>query len=493
MFERYDFLGANYPSYRRSEGGMTLHNKIVNSYNDNYNNEIDAVSIMEYINYGWVLGDRTMIKGVYRVPWLSKPSEIRGWHHASINKTIIDDNEDPTNRIIEKTLNELRDFTAHKKIIGILLSGGMDSRVCAAMLNKLVKIGDYCGSIVGITWGVDGCRDVEYSKRICKTYGWENLRLPINAELLFKNIQYSVDTGAMVSPIHFHNMDGVRKLEGIDGIIAASYGDSMGRAEYSGKHVSKLKDLSQISQHNHYNIMNDNVFQQTKAFAKEDIREYFYRKERWEDYIELDYQAFYMRNKLQVCLNYIEDKIPLHQLFTSPDVYSYVLSLNHQLRGDKLYENILKRIAPELLLIPWSRTGITYGTKNKNPDQLAKNFHEYHLWIRKDLREEIEKLVFSNEVDKLKVFNMEKLKILFNVYPRYSGNYVVPLDEIFIWIASISKLSKQYNVSFDEKIKHTCDKPMNFKSKVIFETEFKIKENYKKLYRRIGHIYKKIL
>lgn len=445
LFEMYDYLGADYPAFRIGREQTVFSKRVVDCYADGKPNEIDAVAILEYLVWGWILADRTMVKDVRRTPWLSRPYKD-GWQRGNIQYDLICPEQDIVEEFVKLTLNELRTFLRGKQTVGILLSGGMDSRVCAALLGRLIEMGEFSGQqVVGVTWGKEGCRDVEYARRICQVYGWESVILPINAEVLYENIQHAVNCGGLVSPVHMHNMGGARELP-LDGIIAATYGDSIGRGQYSGKHVSAVRDHLDYKVYNKCNFIYNDIYTLIADVAKNDVKDYFHRQHGWANSLELDYQAFYLRNKLQVCLNYVGEKIPLHQLFTSPSVYSFVLSLNYSQRSDSLYKDLLTSVNPELLEIPWSKTGMLYGVNTGKPDDYTKEFHEYHEWIRKDLRDEIRQLVLSDEICRLGIFDMAALETIFNIYPRFSGNHLVSYDEVFIWFASLALLSQQFDI-----------------------------------------------
>lgn len=416
---------------------------------------LDPTATLEYMKWGYILSDRTMIKNIRRTPWLSKPG-VEQWEHSLINEYNINNISDEStliDKFVVLLLDEISKFLVNKDSIGILLSGGMDSRICAMLINELINRGDFKGSVVGITWGDENSRDVQYSRQICKLFNWESVVLPIDESILLKNIDVAAKYGAMASPIHLHNMVGVSKLEGLDGILAASYGDSIGRAEYSGMHISNLKPMAEKKLYNKELLLNKEIVKTSKSEAYNDIADYYYNKDEWNGRTEFDYQAFYMRNKLQWCMDIINEKIPLHQLFTSPEVYQFIFSLKWELRNNRIYEKILKLMEPRLLEIPWARTGAIYGSSRTKPlDSYKKNFHEYHRWIRNDLRKPIKDLILSKEIENTGIFDMDAIETIYSIYPKRSKEGLNIYDEWFIWIASISKMIKTYdnNLLVDE-------------------------------------------
>lgn len=447
MISDWNYLVTKYQYYNLNNS-TKLYNGFKEGISDTEISTLDTTAILEYMKWGYILSDRTMIKDIKRTPWLSKPNGEQ-WERSFIkryNTEYISDESTLLNKFIELSLDEISKFLIDKSSIGILLSGGMDSRICAMLINELIKKGDFKGSVVGITWGDENSRDVQYSRKICKIFNWESVVLPIDENILLNNIDVVAEYGAMASPIHLHNMVGVSKLEGFDGILAASYGDSIGRAEYSGVHISNLKPMAEKKLYSKELLLNKKMVKISKDEAYNDIATYYYNKDEWNGRTEFDYQAFYMRNKLQWVMDIINEKIPLHQIFTSPEVYKFIFSLKWELRNNRIYEKMLKIMEPRLLEIPWARTGTIYGSFNCKPlDNYKKNFHEYHRWIRNDLRKPIKDLILSKDIENTGIFDMDAIDTIYSIYPKRSKNSLNIYDEWFIWIASIAKMLKTYN------------------------------------------------
>jgi asparagine synthase (glutamine-hydrolysing) len=450
MIPNWNYLVTQYRYYNLSNP-TKLYNNFKEIVLDTEKSTLDQTAILEYLKWGYILSDRTMIKDIKRTSWLSKPNGEK-WEHNLIeeyNINQVTDENKIVNRLISLSLNEVSKFLMNKDSIGILLSGGMDSRICAMFVNELIKRGDFKGNVVGITWGDDNSRDVQYSRKICKLFNWESIVLPINEKVLLENIDIAAEYGAMASPVHLHNMIAVSKIEGLDGILAASYGDSIGRAEYSGRHITNLKPMSKKKLNNKDLLLNRSLVKRSNIEAHYDITNYYYNQNKWNGRTEFDYQAFYMRNKLQWCMDIINEKIPLHQLFTSPEVYQFMFSLKWELRNNQIYEKMLKLMEPQLLEIPWSRTGTIYESTNSKPlDNYKKNFHEYHKWIRNELRAPIKDLILSKEIENTGIFDMDAIDSIYSIYPNHSKDGLNIYDEWFIWVASIAKMLKTYNNNF---------------------------------------------
>ena len=122
---------------------------------------------------------------------------------------------------------------------GCCCLGGMDSRIIAAALAELQRSGSEFPSPAS-PWGKAGTRDVAYAERIAGHYGWRTF--DIDADTLWDNVR-NHSKRLFHSAMHLHAMPAVAKRAaelGVELMIAGSYGDSIGRAEYSGSHVSSL-------------------------------------------------------------------------------------------------------------------------------------------------------------------------------------------------------------------------------------------------------------
>src|SRR5699024_7792757 len=100
----------------------------------------------------------------------------------------------------------------------------------------------------------------------------------------------------------------------------------------------------------------------------------------------------------------------LYQVFTAPAVFGFMWSLAPNRRTDKIYNYVMQRFATKLDDIPWARTGRLYGSDNGKPDSFKKKYHSYAQLINKDIHSELKKMILSEEIRSLEIFNMEVLK-----------------------------------------------------------------------------------
>ena len=210
---------------------------------------INPAVITSVLNKKFVIGDHTILKNILRTPWMSYPNDQGNkwiFHelppHLEQEKT----EKEIANDLFHLLCEEIEQYIKGKTKIGVLLSGGMDSRILAACLDHVIKNRKTeVETVVAYTWGLKGSRDVEYALRIAEIFGWIWKHYPVTANHMWNNILIAGERGCEFSGFHLHAMPQIADDNSVDVILAGSYGDSVGRAEYSGKKVSNLSPIGQ--------------------------------------------------------------------------------------------------------------------------------------------------------------------------------------------------------------------------------------------------------
>src|SRR5690554_1605665 len=141
MNKSYNNLGFNSLYYFEDKGGINLYNSFQEAISLSEKRIIDVPSVLEFINFFYFLSDRTIIKGLNKSPWLAKlSSERTSWDYYPLRDEYVNINSEKeyAEIFIRKLENEISSYIEGKKHVGILLTGGMDSRVIAVVLNKLL-------------------------------------------------------------------------------------------------------------------------------------------------------------------------------------------------------------------------------------------------------------------------------------------------------------------------------------------------------------------
>nr|WP_321459187.1 asparagine synthase-related protein [uncultured Vibrio sp.] len=414
---------------------------------------IDPVSVMEFLMKNYIFSNRTMVQGIERTPWMAKleAQDSTSWSNLNLPPHL---NKTKSAPEIAKELKQLLEaealeFLSGKKNIGILLSGGMDSRIVAAIVRQLQITGKFTGDVTALTWGLEDSRDVVYAQRIAHSFGWDFCYKPLTEEVLYNNIFLTAERGAEYSPVHLHAMEDVSKTIGIDGILAGSYGDSIGRGEYSGRKTSELPHI--LDRHmNHFAFLRASVekaaIHDVRADLERERSRFPGRSEM--SYREVEMQQHYMRRQLNACMEVIDDRIPLYQMFTSPDVFGFMWSLDPSCRTDDNYEHLLELLPGNLLDIPWARTGHRYNKANSIvEDTLTSRNNCYGKWLRHDLRSTVLNEINSGALQELGIFNEKSLDMWTKHWPKTTYAKADRLDEKMAWLASFSIFVRNNNLT----------------------------------------------
>ena len=411
--------------------------------------KIDPVGIAEMVSSRFLLGDRTLVQGIKRTPWMAGLDREGRWEFSAPPQH--GKREPPTDVVVrelkEALQREALSYVSGKRHVGILLSGGLDSRIVAGLVRELQLTHDFTGDAVALTWGLDESRDVVFAKEIARRYAWEWLHFPLGPEDLLENIHIAGRLGAEYSPLHLHALPRVREIEGIDAILVGSYGDSVGRAEFSGRHVLQLKPIVPPIL-NYLGLMPHRLVKAVRNTVLQDAygyRERFPREKTWQ-YRELEQQMHYMRRKLQACMSYVAERIPLFQLFTSPECVSLMWSLDPSIRDNRYYEVLLPSLPGKVGSIPWARTGRPLGEPKGPTDKAPGLSHKYGVWLRRDLRTMITELAASDTIRELNLFNEQALNRLIRLWPRAQTTSTNRMDDIISWMASLAIFVKRYDI-----------------------------------------------
>lgn len=461
MFKYYNHLGFHNPYYYQEKGKFRIEKTfsgIVQRFNGSL--IIDSVAVVELLNKGHMLADRTIVQDIYKTPWMAKPNnEFNKWIFAKIPKhgNLSFTEEEIATTLFEKICNEIELYIGDKKKIGVLLSGGMDSRIVAGALDYLIKNKNLQNiEVTALTWGNERTRDVVYSKEIAIRLGWIRKHYTVTLDDLMNNITETAIHGCEYSPIHLHAIPQIRDDNNdLDVILAGSYGDSIGRSEYSGKTVKYLKPLIQ-------NIKNigkftyNSFYQNSLKQIEQDVEYYHSQFPENESYMqnEKDYQLHYMRRMLNPCMNLLAEKMKFYQIFTHPDVFGYMWSINPDRRNDLVYKNLLKLFKTNLDDIPWARTGLKFGEKNGTPDSYIRSHHNYPQLIYQILFDKINMSKTLSNLNHLGIINTKATKIWSKAIKKIPSSNLLFLDKL-IWLVSLSEMCEIYNIKGYDKILKT--------------------------------------
>ncbi|HEY9161951.1 MAG TPA: asparagine synthase-related protein [Desulfomonilia bacterium] len=420
--------------------------------------KLNITALTEVPSHYAFVGDKTIINNISRTQWFSNYDPEHGFfeNEFSLRHGNREANAGEIARELHLALREeISDYIKNSSRVGILLSGGMDSRIVSSIL-KEIQNERKSFDVYAFCWGNPETRDPVYAKRIAGLYGWDYQHFQITSDTLKENIEVCADEGCFYAPKHLHALPDVTKRVselGIECLLAGSYGDSIGRAEYSGVRVENLTPIRKCFR-NWFRLFNQDLYEEYRKRTISDISAYhsLFGESSEAAINELDYQLHYMRNMLGTCMNILNRVTDFHQVFTRNDIVSLMWSFANKCRTNEVYKYLLGEVDPKLLDIPWARTGMKYLDDSSNPDDLPKSFHNYSEWVRNELFSHIRGLIFNGEIEKTGIFNMDQIHFIM-MQNRKSKILNGRIEEIILWLSSLSIFLRNNDWEID------CDNP----------------------------------
>ena len=414
-------FGEYSPYLHVKDGKAVISDSISDAISDlgEGNLELDVASVMSLLNFNYILGNRTLVKGISKVPWhsdvkkdgrvirrLPLPHDSIVLHEKDVAKKMCD--------LLSKHL--LADVLKKHTTIWLTLSGGYDSRIVAGIIKRILPKNNI---VKVLAWGLENSLDVVYSKRIAERYDWEFLYVPFYDGYLSDTIQYAVEEGgAETSAIDYNPIETndslLKRISAKDAIIFAHYGDSIGRALYQGRHISTIS-LKKIR--NPYCLFNYKIMRGCKKVVEAD-RELAWENDRSAENVkkiainELDMHENYMRRMLTKRFKYCTKYDP----FINEELVGFVYSLSAECRTSRVYEHILRDLDEYLLELPYANTGISFSGKVEKNNQLVKKQHNKSYEFL-ELYDDVKAILQAGKLIENNIIDAKALKYLLTIWP----------------------------------------------------------------------------
>lgn len=416
-------------------------------------NNWDPTAFLSFNSFNYVCGDRTLFQQVRRQPWLSSITEEGDVtlnsipQHGRLWKSF----DEIADVFIELLCEEAEMVCRNRKDIYILLSGGLDSRVIAGILSKLRREERIMGEITAVTWGRDNCRDVVYARDTADVLGINWHHIDFKPEHVVENVELTARyLGGLISPNHLHRMGWFKQVDPDALVLAGSYGDSIGRAEFSGNHLLQLKHLQPS---NPFGLIREEVFAYAHKQLQEDLVALHQRAYQQPEYAvcEHEQQGYYMRGLINHAMSLIDHYCDSYQIFTSPSVYSYMWSLHPSLRGDEVYALALERLDSQLARVPWARTNRALRGKTLRAQSgLHTSFQDYNNWVGGPVFAELSHLIDPDWFAETNIFDPEKVLWLNQMVKNSKAKKTASISMIFerwLWLASVRRFAEHVQLS----------------------------------------------
>lgn len=443
------------PKYSSNKSFFDTYNQALANANQKVNLDIGA--IQSYLSFGYICGNRTLLHEVERQPWMSKIVDNKAILSTIPKHGFYSNDYNVLSDILFKLLvEEAREVVKNFDEIYVLLSGGLDSRIVAGVLKYLYENGELKSAPIAVSWGLEDSRDIVYAKRIADTLNFDWIQLPLTPEIVLENIQHTAkELGLLHSPEMLHSMLWFKRLPKNSLVLAGSFGDSIGRAEFSNLHLLQLKHPRPIDK---YNILRGEAQDLGSKTVERDISDLYNRTPKSKKYAHYEHfmQGNRMRGGLCNAMCVINGNAKVYQIFTSPKVHQFMWSLHPYVRGNEIYVNLFERHFPILAQFPWARTNKALGAKTIGAVKgLKLHYHDYTKWSKNELRNDLESLIDFDWFNDLNLFDMQSLDTLRSII-RNSEVRVGRANDIWFWLAGFrvfidhleNKNKELYQVNF---------------------------------------------
>lgn len=403
----------------------------------------DVGAILGILSFGYTTGDRTLLREISRQPWLSRIDDLGKPELLPIpaHGTLWVDERQAAATLLERLRSEVMAVCAGRRQICILLSGGLDSRIVAGVVSQLQREGRISNDCTAVTWGVRNCRDVVYGEAAAKILEMRWQHIDLTPEHLVANVGLMARSlGCLATPENLHAMSWFAEVGRETLVLAGSYGDSVGRAEFSGRHVLELSHLSVT---NPFGLMKPSVAAKGAREIKKDIAALHARTPGQPPHVlcEHEMQGFYMRNLIASVMAVISQYCSLYQVFTDPQVYGYMWSLHPSLRTDEIYGHLFEMLHPRLARLPWARTNrALQGATEGAVSGLSRSFQRYAEWTREYAYPRLANLVDDEWFAATGIFDAGRVRRLTeevreNAASLASAGYEA--YRLWLWLASL--------------------------------------------------------
>lgn len=241
-----------------------------------FQKKVDKESLADFMALGYTLRDKTFFENIKLLPHGSvltfqpdgKLLIERYWDYSFKNGDSplkeVDKYVDEYYNILKKVVKKQ---VKGKKVIGLPLSGGLDSRALAGILDKI----SFEGKVKAFSYGNPDCFDVAYGRSIAKNLHYMHTYIPIGSDYLRHHAESFVWlTEGTVNCLNAHMMvahDFINK-NGCNTIMTGFLGDTVG-----GQAIGSTRFLMEVLDENSFF---DRVFSnQTEILTEEDNAFYF--------------------------------------------------------------------------------------------------------------------------------------------------------------------------------------------------------------------------
>ena len=421
---------------------------------------LDWTALAQYMRFQHLLGERTFFEDIQVLPnaslliydWSSASLQIKPyWTFSDIPyqpEVSFDEAVEETGRLFRKAVQRLSGDVYQP---GLYLSGGLDSRAILGMVERR--------PVFSLSYGMRNCRDVYYAQRVAQTVGSDHhwFDLP-NGDWVKEYVDFHLDlTEGFHSWIHAHGISTLAQarklidvnLTGWDGGTVMGHDDSIEPLQLSAVDNTALMTRlfylfnqkytwPSITETEESLLYKEPIGRQILGLAFDSFRIELSSYLHYRPDVRAEY--FYLRNHCgrltQNLVTFTRSHIEVRFPFFDYDLFDFLYSLPATLRGHRaLYRAVIQREYPRLAYIPYDhdeflptthsvvRIAHAAGVKlqrriNRHMGKLFPKrytlYADYENYLRKELRDWAEDILFDPRTTERGIFNSDFLHTLMN-------------------------------------------------------------------------------
>ena len=428
-------------------------------WHQDFPKKIDQQGLADFMTLGYSTGDRTFFENIKLLPPASVATFKRDGN-LSIKKYwdysfYSDDDplwleEDYVDQFAEILTKATQRQIDHNKSIALPLSGGLDSRTLAGILDSL----HFKGEVKAFSYGNQYACDVAYGRKIAKNLGYEHSYIPIESTYLRDNAEKFVWLlEGTVNCLNAHmlltypfisenSLDSV--MTGFFGDISCGSGSGVYLAGIRGgrddehifrqqydAHVDIMKDKD-MAQH-----LKDNIYHAVRGKTFDAFRAQYFKCPSRNRYFRTRYLGIHERHRRYVTFNlYIFDLVAeVASPFLDRDFVEFICHVPSELMiFQNLYRKMIIKHLPKVASVPHNETKLSLNASRirkglqwrwesliRNPliratigrryAKLNDNYLNTHEAIKTGSRDFVEKHIRNNEF-LAEFFKMERVNQL---------------------------------------------------------------------------------
>ncbi|MBP9853829.1 MAG: hypothetical protein KBD53_03050 [Candidatus Omnitrophica bacterium] len=460
LFVANDRIGLRPLYYFNCNGKICFSSEVKALATDSeFPRKINFQSIIDLLTYEYVLEEQTLIENIFVFPYAStalieknkekvNPRCYWDFQYSQTDQSVLTDGYMEQFLELFKQAVE-RTYNSPYFPVGLPLSGGLDSRLIAAVTDlKYSPINTF-------TFGEQNCDDVKYAKRISNIIVSNHHHSPIQyhqlASFFEKGVSYC---DGMVSCLHHHYLNMTDNLSahvkiGLDGMA----GDVFPRRMYSylaGKDVNEVYKAYDTVQSNFRMRIFRKRFSSELGEARRRFNHLFEQATQKCPANPIDYLNVTQRQRKFINYgkvgkrNYVEMRMP----FLDYDLMDFCLKMPMDFRLEgKLVKNIFKKYYPELARVPKANAGPLFPNRLeqalnwrirelKSKLKINMNYADYNKYFRTFLKEFIYSNLTSAEFKCFPYFQHEEISKMLEEHFSGRQNYekqIAALLTISLW------------------------------------------------------------